>query len=183
MPALLEKMRGADVAVYATPLYTFTVSGMMKDFLDRSIPLIQPFISVEDGLSRHPVRYEGSRAVPVVISNCGFPEQGHFSGMRETFRQLFAHSRREPAAMICCAGGEMLRRPEARGFCGWYLDAVRLAGREVVCAGRVSEATARVLDHPLCDDAATFARMANASLLSMGCEPIGEEAKALVAAL
>jgi multimeric flavodoxin WrbA len=41
---LLVKMRPADIIVYATPLYIFTVSGIMKDFMDRQIPNVQPHI-------------------------------------------------------------------------------------------------------------------------------------------
>ena len=33
MPALLDQMRQSDVIVYATPLYVYTVTGIMKDFM------------------------------------------------------------------------------------------------------------------------------------------------------
>jgi multimeric flavodoxin WrbA len=44
MAALFPKVRQADVVVYATPLYVFTVSGLMKDFMDRLLPLADPHI-------------------------------------------------------------------------------------------------------------------------------------------
>jgi multimeric flavodoxin WrbA len=44
VPGILETLREAEVVVYATPLYVFTVSGLMKDFMDRVIPMAQPYI-------------------------------------------------------------------------------------------------------------------------------------------
>ena len=39
MEELLDKISQADIMVYATPLYYYTVTGIMKDFMDRMIPL------------------------------------------------------------------------------------------------------------------------------------------------
>lgn len=36
---LLEKIRDCDVLVFATPIYFYSVSGQMKVFLDRTVPL------------------------------------------------------------------------------------------------------------------------------------------------
>lgn len=39
MEALLQKYIAADLYIIATPLYVFNVSGLMKNFMDRTIPL------------------------------------------------------------------------------------------------------------------------------------------------
>ena len=57
MPPLLVKMRQADIVVYATPLYIFTVTGIMKDFMDRHIPNVQPHIVQRGEHYLHPPRY------------------------------------------------------------------------------------------------------------------------------
>ena len=36
---ILEKMQGADVVVFATPIYYYSVSGQLKTFFDRTSPL------------------------------------------------------------------------------------------------------------------------------------------------
>ncbi len=46
MPEILEKVIAADMLVYATPLYCYSVTGMMKDFLDRNIPLLTAAIQL-----------------------------------------------------------------------------------------------------------------------------------------
>ena len=105
------------------------------------IPIVQPFIEVKDGLCTHPGRSARSVGVKsVLISNCGFPEQEHFSGLKETFRCLLRGDLRN-AGMICCAAGPLLGVPELQEAVKWYLDATRQAGREVVEQGRISDAT------------------------------------------
>ncbi len=39
MPAIMAKMRDADVIVFATPIYYYEMSGQMKTILDRANPL------------------------------------------------------------------------------------------------------------------------------------------------
>lgn len=162
MTDLLVKMTEADVIVYATPLYIYTFTGMMKDFLDRSIPLAMPFIEEKDGLCNHPRRNQEKPQRIVLISNCGFIEQEHFSGLKETVRCCFRDDTRELAGMICCAGGEMLHVPELRDGIGWYLDAVKCAGRQVVCDGKIDAETQSIIDKPLMEDKELFLQSANA---------------------
>lgn len=173
MPEILQKVIEADVLVCATPLYVYTVTGIMKDFMDRIIPSAQPFIEVKDGLCSHPPRYEGKKSI-VLISNCGFPEQAHFSGLKATFKQWFRSDTKSLAGMICCAGGGMLRSPGLIEGFTWYIDAVKQAGREVVQNRKLSDETQSTLDRPLMEDQELFASMLNAMWRNMGLTPIGE---------
>ncbi len=174
MPELIQKVRGADVLVFATPLYVFTVSGLMKDFMDRmAMPLLQPFIIQRGDQYLHPRRYEGgSPGQYVLISNCGFPERQHFSGLVETFRCFTSGPDSELAGAICCAGGELLRQPALQDSLTWYADAARKAGREVAEQGSISPQTQEVLDRPLIEDPAVYANMANMRWRSSGVEMI-----------
>ncbi len=45
MPELLEKLKSTDIIIGAMPLYIYTVPGLFKDFMDRMIPLAQPYIA------------------------------------------------------------------------------------------------------------------------------------------
>jgi multimeric flavodoxin WrbA len=182
MAELLEKLRDTDVIVYATPLYVFSVSGLMKDFMDRFIPLAQPFIIQRGHHLIHPPRYlemKGSKSV--LISNAGFPERHHFSALEETFRRLTDCPDDELVGMICCAAGELLSNKELDHTTGWYLEAAKKAGQEVVEQGSISSETQQLLDKPLIEDAALYARMANAHWEGQGVERIvfDDEAEAL----
>jgi len=174
MPKLLEKLRQADVVVYATPLYVFTVTAQMKAFMDRHIPLLQPFILERDGQYIHPPRYESRHGKVVLVSNCGFPERHHFSGLVETFRCFTSNPDSELVGTILCAGGELLKQPALQEGLQWYIEAARQAGREVVEQGRVAPETLETLDRPLVENPAVYSRMANAYWNSVIIRPEGE---------
>ena len=47
---LFAKFIKADLVVYATPLYHFTLNAQMKAFIERTLPILEPFlIKKEDG--------------------------------------------------------------------------------------------------------------------------------------
>jgi multimeric flavodoxin WrbA len=173
MAELLLKVREAEVLVLATPLYYYTVSGFLKDFMDRTLPLSQPFMEVKGELCTHPPRYTSGLSRMVVISNCGFPEQGHFSGLKETFRVMAHGDGNEIKGMVCCAGGGMLKSKDRRESLSWYLDAMKKAGVDVVKEGKISDATTAILDRPLMEDHAEYARQVNEFWLSKGVKPCG----------
>ncbi|MDI6870198.1 MAG: NAD(P)H-dependent oxidoreductase [Bacillota bacterium] len=161
MPALLEKVRQADLVVYASPLYIFTVSGLMKDFMDRCIPLLLPYLEKHGHHYAHPVRDPGRWPKRVILlSNCGAPERHDFSGLVETFRQLAAGPTLELAGTILCAGGELLGQEALGESLRWYLEAVQHAGREVVEQGHITPETQAVLDQDLAEPEA-YCDMAN----------------------
>ena len=94
MSDLRVKFRKADLIVFASPLYIFSVTGIMKNFLDRIIPNMKPYMIIENGETRHPNRYSEDRQQGfVVFSAAGFPEVDHnFDGLKGMFRCLHSHS-------------------------------------------------------------------------------------------
>lgn len=173
MADILKKMREADVMVYATPLYVFTMSGLMKDFMDRIIPLAQPYIIQRGDHFIHPPRYAPARNTAskvVLISNAGYPERHHFSGLEETFRRWTDTPDDELAGAICCAGGALIQSPALRESVSWYLDAAKRAGHEVVEQGYISPETQEVLDRPLIENPAAYVDIVNAFWQSQGVE-------------
>lgn len=172
MASLLPLVTEADVMVVATPLYFFTVTGLMKNFMDRLLPLATPFMDVKDGRCSHPERYPRSFDSPrktLLISNSGFPEPAHFGGLKETMRLWCSSDGMQYLGSICCAGGAMLQSPLRPQF-EWYLDAVKQAGREVTTEGRLSPGTQTILDRPLFDDSEAYAKMINEHWTSLGVE-------------
>ncbi|MCS7138546.1 MAG: NAD(P)H-dependent oxidoreductase [Crenarchaeota archaeon] len=162
MVKVLPKIREADIVVYATPLYVFTVSGLMKNFMDRLIPNVDPHIVKRGEHFIHPPRYSDSSKVQkiVLISNCGFPEPHHFSALVETFKRFTDNPDMELVATILCAGGELLSQQVLSESLRWYLDAARRAGSELITHGRILPETQKILDTPLADPEA-YANMAN----------------------
>lgn len=152
MTELLEKLRQADTIVYATPLYFYTVSGLMKNFLDRHLPLILPYTVKYGDRYGHPKRDNEKTQKMVLISNCGFPERLHFAGLMETFRLCCTtNPGYELAGMILCPAGNILSRPTLMGQFRWYLEACEAAGREVATGSAISSETQATLDRLITD--------------------------------
>jgi multimeric flavodoxin WrbA len=42
MKKMLDKVRESDIIVYSTPLYVWAMTGPMKNFIDRMLPLFNP---------------------------------------------------------------------------------------------------------------------------------------------
>src|SRR5208337_5587080 len=71
---LFPKWLEADLAVYATPLYHYTVNATMKAFIERTLPVLEPFLikRESDGRTSHPWRQKPPASV--LLSVAGFPE-------------------------------------------------------------------------------------------------------------
>ncbi len=95
MVDLLTKYRNADLVVFASPLYIFNVTGIMKRFMDRLLPIMKPYMLLdEQNNTTHPDRYpeKGDQGF-VVFSAAGFPEVDHnFDGLKEMYRCWNSHS-------------------------------------------------------------------------------------------
>lgn len=153
MEELLHKISQADIMVYATPLYYYTVTGIMKDFMDRMLPLNNAEIVKVDESYDHTSRFK--REVPiktVLISNCGFPGSYNFSGLLETFK-VMTNGNLE-AAILCGQGGilssvnkdDMLKKMYTPFF-----SALRSAGKEVVSLGYIEAETQAIIDKDVID--------------------------------
>ncbi len=162
MGELLEEMRQADVAVFATPLYVDNVSGMMKVFMDRSIPLMDPHFELDaNGEYVHPSRIQPPPKL-IVIANAGLPEQSQFQVLRLLSRRVARNFQSELIAEIYRGAGEVLRSQNRRlqPILDDYKALLRQAGKEIVQNGRLSEDTAAALEEPIVE-ADRFIRGAN----------------------
>lgn len=94
MTEMLQHYLDADLAIFASPLYIFSVNGVMKTFLDRLIPILKPYLLIENGKTMHPNRYNNISPTHILtVSASGFPEiENNFNGLREVYRQWVMHS-------------------------------------------------------------------------------------------
>ncbi len=151
MDELMEKFVSSDIVVMASPLYTDNVSGLMKIFMDRMIPIIEPyFVRDENGETRHKKRYEKYPKI-AVISNCGFPEQSHFQVLKLFFRRVARNLHTEVIGEIYRGEGEILKNenPLIKPFIKKYLYFVKKAGEEIVKNGKISEEIQKKLERPI----------------------------------
>jgi multimeric flavodoxin WrbA len=151
MEGLLSLFVDADLIVFATPLYVDNVTGIMKTFMDRIIPLTQPYFEKDPhGEYRHRKRYEKSPRI-AVISNCGFAEQSHFQVLSLLFKRIARNMHSEVIAEIYRGGGELLKLdiPMLIPLVENYKEILKKAGREVAMEGKLSENTKAELEEPI----------------------------------
>ncbi|MBX4266950.1 flavodoxin family protein [Clostridium estertheticum] len=162
MEGLLVKVSEADIIVYATPLYYFTVTGIMKDFMDRMLPLNNSeIVKIGENYS-HPRRVK--REIPtksILISNCGFPNSTNFSGLVETFKVM---AKGNLAGSILCAQGGVLKSINTndmlKNLYMPFFSALENAGEEIVQQGYIKTATQIILDKNVLDPE-TYVKAAN----------------------
>ena len=140
MTELRKKFRKADLVVFASPLYIFNVTGIMKNFLDRLLPNMKPYMLLKEGLTLHPHRYsEDNDQVFVVFSAAGFPEVEHnFDGLKAMFRCLHSHS--EKAFLMgefYLPGAELIAQPVYADRRKKVKQTCYDAGRQCVMEGKI----------------------------------------------
>lgn len=126
MDRLLLKMQ-ADLIVFSTPLYTFSVPGLVKDFLDRQIPLLEPFLIEKNGRTHHPRRGSSKPRDMFVMSVAGFPERSHFDGLVTMFKK-FGNAY---LGDILIGGSEPMSKDELQGAYSDLYTLIEQAGFEV----------------------------------------------------
>jgi len=159
MPELLEQVRNCDILVYATPLYNFNMTSLLKAFQERLLPLLDPHLIKTGEAYRHPQRYAADRKI-VLISNCGFPEVSHFDGLRQVFRHLERNSGQPIIGELLMPAGELLKNKGLGEKLAGALQAAHRAGVETIRDGRVSKETEALIQEPLIAPA-EVAEMAN----------------------
>lgn len=151
MQELIDRVVVSNIVVFATPLYVDNVTGIMKNFFDRLIPIADPHFE-KDGFGeyRHIMRHPAPPKL-VAISNCGFPEQSHFQVLKLLFRRMARNLHSEVIAEIYRGGGELLKADNIllKPVLWNYKRLLKRAGIEVVKDGRLSAGTTSGLERPL----------------------------------
>ena len=148
MPDLLEKVRHCDMIVYATPLYIFNMTSLLKAFQERLLPLLDPHLVKKGETYTHSARYRKDLKM-VLISNCGFPEVSHFDSLRHLFRKLEQVGHIPLVGELLMPAGELLKQKGLRDKVQGVLQATYQAGIEVIRDGRVSKETEAEIQKPL----------------------------------
>jgi putative NADPH-quinone reductase len=152
---LFPKWLASDLVVYASPLFHFTINAQMKTFIERTLPVLQPFFVKKGEETVHPWRHRHPRVV--MLSVCGFPELSAFGQLSSWARYVFGRSG-HLAAEIYRPMAEVMAQPQAKmkAKALEILRAVEKAGREIVKNGSVSAATMAVITQDLMEDPECF---------------------------
>ncbi|MCR5235311.1 MAG: flavodoxin family protein [Lachnospiraceae bacterium] len=145
MRMIIEKELEADLIVWSFPLYYFSVPGMLKNMIDRQLPMNLPFMSRDDsgyGSGSHDARYDMSGKKHVLISTCGFySSEGNYDSVTKMFDHFLGRGGYET---IFCGQGELFKVKELASRTDIYLSYVRDAGCEYARGGISDETAGRL---------------------------------------
>jgi putative sterol carrier protein len=138
---LFPKWLKSDVVVYASPLYHFLVNAQMKTFIERTLPVLMPYLQRSGDITVHPLR--GKHPDSVLISVAGFPDNS-------VFDQLSFWAKKVMGSGLLAE----IYRPAAEAMvnCGRLqdiLEAMEQAGIEIVKNRSVSKETMDRIMQPI----------------------------------
>jgi multimeric flavodoxin WrbA/putative sterol carrier protein len=152
---LFGKFIESDMAVFATPLYHYTMNATMKAFIERTLPVLEPFIHDKKGVSYHPLRLR--HPAVVVLSVAGFSEMQVFDQLSNHMRFMYNKGLiaeiYRPAAEAMALGPNTKVRDD-------ILAALSQAGMELVKTMKVEQETMKRITQPI-GDKKIMARAAN----------------------
>lgn len=150
MEELLRKYITSDIVIMASPLYVDHVTGIMKDFMDRGIPLVCPQFEMGDaGQTRHVSRYEKYPSI-VWVSNCGFPEKDQFAVLQLACERGIRNNKSDIIAQIYRSQGPLLtaNTPKFEPVLSRYKELLRQAGTEIVLKRKLPAGLQAELEKP-----------------------------------
>lgn len=168
----------ADLVVYASPLYHFTVNAVMKAFIERTLPILQPFFEEHKAATSHPLRRKPPEAV--MLSVAGFPEDTVFNLLSSWARFIF---QKGLVAEIYRAGAETLTVPYYAPKAREIFAATVQAGRELATARKITPETMTLVRQPIEKDLKLWHMMGNLmwkTCIAQGITPKEFEAQGLV---
>ncbi len=155
---LFPKWLDADIVVYATPLYHYTLNASLKAFIERTLPLLQPFFRQFEGKTYHPMRSAPPKVV--FLSVAGFPDPEVFDPLSAWVRYIFGKNK-NLIAEIYRPMAEAMTLPMTREQSADVLAAIRQAGHEIVDHSSILSETLKRIQQPLMENNQEFFDIGN----------------------
>lgn len=143
MQSLIHEYIMSDVVVFATPLYMDNVTTLMKTFMDRLMPVLEPHYEKDShGKYRRGIRFKKHPKF-VVISGCAMPEHNQFTALRFFFKrfartmhtEVVGEIYRSDIGLLHLSDIDMQFVPVVRE----YKELLRTAGKEFATVGKISK--------------------------------------------
>ncbi|UCE96592.1 MAG: flavodoxin family protein [Candidatus Bathyarchaeota archaeon] len=150
MQMLYPKIKEADVLVFGTPVYVDGISGPMKNLIDRTIPLVEPFFDLRKGHCRHPQREGSKRGKLVLVSNCGFWELDNFDPLVAHMKAMCRNFDRVFAGALLRPHGPAIRPMKRMGLpIDDVFKAAKDAGIQLIQEGKISAEILNIVSREL----------------------------------
>jgi len=126
--------------VLATPVYIDSLTGPLKTFLDRLVPLLEGRIEIRDDHRRHPLREDVKARKLVQVSASGFTEMNNFDPLVAHVKTACRNMGREFAGAILRPYGWFFNQLLRKGYpVDSVLQAIKSAGVNLVEKGSIPD--------------------------------------------
>ncbi|MHA2022021.1 MAG: flavodoxin family protein [Candidatus Thorarchaeota archaeon] len=150
MKDMLPKLADSDLTVYATPVYVDGMTGPLKIFLDRSIPLLEGKWELRDDHCRHPLRKGTKPGKIALVSVSGFTELDNFDPLVVHMKAAALNMGREFAGAVLRPCAWVIPVAEERGASfDDIIEALRDAGQQLVSKGKILDNTLETISREL----------------------------------
>jgi multimeric flavodoxin WrbA/putative sterol carrier protein len=147
---LFEKVNHADMIVYALPLYVDGMPSILKNYFDRSVRRVYPYICSDTKKMRHPRRIDRKNQTMMLFSICGFQEKTQFKALETHFRAI-AHNFHIPLTETIYRSGAMFlfNNPFAYKTQTEILENMKKAGTELALTGKINRKTKKKIEQKI----------------------------------
>jgi len=153
MTMFRKKYCEADLVVFESPLYIFNVTGIMKTFMDRLLPIMKPYMLLDENeYTLHPDRFpEAGEQGFVVFSAAGFPNVEHnFDGLKGMYRCWDSHSENmNLMGEFFLTAAEMIVHPVYAERKKLIAKVCYKAGKQIIKEGKINIELMQTIQDPI----------------------------------
>jgi multimeric flavodoxin WrbA len=153
---LYPRWKEADLVVYASPVFQLAISSLLKTFIERTLPSLEPWIIGKQGIFLHPTRHEAAPAV--VLAVAGMPSMSEFEPISVWARTLLGRYS-TLIAEIYRTESELITRQKNFWKVGEVLEATVQAGREIIETGKIEHSTLDLVQQPIIGRPGGYSRL------------------------
>ena len=135
MRFLLEQILAGDLLLFSFPLYCYGMPAMLKNLIDRTLPLSSMAMQKVGDRYEHVGQADFSHLKYLMICGCGFPNSTHnFEPAVAQFKLMFPSSH----TIITVPESPMFNAPEAAAVTVPRLELVKTAGKQYAECGEIN---------------------------------------------
>lgn len=140
MPMLLNKMSKADLWVFSTGVYWDGPSGLLKNTMDRMLPLLEPFMRITNGRWNNKIRKGTMPGELVLVSSCAYWGNDNFDTLLTQMKSFCDRINRKFIGALLRPHSFALPHLMWMGKDTLHiLDAARKAGEQLAQKGKMSK--------------------------------------------
>ena len=135
MRVILEQILASDLLLFSFPLYCYGMPAMLKNLIDRALPLSSMAMQKVGDRYEHVGQADFSHLKCLMICGCGFPNSTHnFEPAVAQFKLMFPSSH----TIITVPESPMFNAPEAAAVTVPRLELVKTAGKQYAECGEIN---------------------------------------------